>query len=584
MCSLRLLPSGVQQASGAVINQGVAILSVCAAGVVALVPLIALRGAGDRARPFRFLPQSLFHFASAKPGFFPGTLSTMFAGQFDRRKGCRIGEAQNPGPARQTDIRDFCFRPAYDGSPHRSAGASQEQRSPPVASPSQSFAASAVTASPEAASLTVRIAVINPTSLLHKDREILDLGQDIILASETSAVEAAQRLVSSKLRPAGLNTVWSAPVAPHQAQREHQTTLRGHAAGVALISRFPARKSFVPLDSQIEQAARLIETHVRIGQCELRVFVLYGFPANYQDAGSRNAALLQEVLHRLLACPVPAIVGGDFNTDVTTLPEFDFFQQLGFVEAFQYWRQRTGQELPPTCKHATRHDTLLLPGLLLPYVQAMSVGTDLHLFDSHAPFLAELSMPLAPPCQHGWRKPATWMTVLPPGVDLSSYYSQYQGQVQAAISSCRDADDLSTAFHVWASANEAAVDAAIRATHLTAPALSQATSLPRSAKGRCSYRPLCKRPYPRSAPQGRSGDYTPSCEAVSIVARAKVKQVRRMSTFVQGLAKVAAVPVLQPVVPRMGSRHTGAGLFAQFSHLAAAVFTLRGVLVLPSIT
>ncbi|CAE7355188.1 unnamed protein product [Symbiodinium sp. CCMP2592] len=255
------------------------------------------------------------------------------------------------------------------------------------------------------------------------DREILELGQDIVLASETSAVATVQRIVAHKLRPTGLTTVWSAPV----------------------------------------------------------VFVVYGYPANYQDAGGRNAALFQTVLRRLIDCPVLALVGGDFNTDVTALPEFDLFRQLGFVEAFIYWQQCTGILLPPTCKNATRHDTLLVPDILLPYVTTMRVAADLHFFDSHAPFIAEFGLPVAPRCKQGWRKPRTWMSVLPPHVDLSPHYARYQGQVQEAITACQTSDDLDAAFQTWAAATEAAVDAAVRTAHDIDP--------------------------------GRDGDYAPPCEA-----------------------------------------------------------------------
>ncbi|CAE7736117.1 unnamed protein product, partial [Symbiodinium sp. CCMP2456] len=542
---------------GEVLHQCVDVDSLSAAGVVALSKFSFLLGAGVRASPFRSPAVHPFQFDDTYTVLFPCGYSASYLGQFDCLRGCRIGEAQNPGPFRQTDIRQF--RSASAGTPEllvrtsenppaltASSPGSVPQAPPQSGASADSPPSSTAAATP--ASFPLRLAVINPTSLLHKDREILDLGQDVILASETSAVEAVQRIVAHKLRPAGFTTLWSAPVSPHQGQRENQSTLRGHAAGVALISRLPARKSFVPLEPQVAQASRLLESHLRIGQFELRVFVVYGYPANYQDAGGRNAALLLEVLRRLIACPVPAIIGGDFNTDITQLPEFGMFQQLGFVEAFQYWQARTGQELPPTCKQATRHDTLLLPGSLLQYVQDLRVATDLHFFDSHAPFMAEFLLPERPPCLQTWRMPASWMSFLPQGTDLTPFYARYQCQVQAAIQACRTTDELDAAFQTWASAVEAAVDTAVRAAHTDSPDLCPAKALPKLAKGRCAYRPLRKRPFPRSAPQGRCGDYSPSCEAVTVVARAKVRQVRRLSTFVQGLTKAAGYDVPPPTV------------------------------------
>ena len=531
--SLCLAPSGERQARRAPLHQGVDVATLSVAGEAALHSYSCLRGTGVYATTFQngcSCPHRCLGAGSAHPDHF----FYVRVGQFDYLHGCRVGEARNPGPTRQTALSEFRFLPPAPEGPAQDT-------------PSQLSSTATVSptcAEDEPAAIPLRVAVINPTALLHKDKEILELGQDVILVSETSAVAATQRIVASKLRPAGFSTVWSAPVAPHQGQREHQTTLRGHASGVALLSRFPARKSFVPLEPQLDQAARLLEGHVRVGQFEFRVFVVYGFPANYQDAGGRNAALLQEVLRRIVACPVPAIVGGDFNTDVTALPEFGLFRQLGFVEAFRYWQLQTGQLLPPTCKQATRHDTLLLPGTFLPYVRDMRVASDLHYFDSHAPFLAEFSLPVAPPCQQSWRKPKSWLSVLPPEVDLSPFYACHSQQVQAVIHSCRTKAELDAAFQTWASATESAVDAAVRAAHQADPGSCPARSLPRAARGRCAYRPLRKRPYLRSAPQGRCGDYNPTCEAVTVVARAKVRQVRRLSTFVQGLAKAAAYSTL----------------------------------------
>ena len=550
----------MQQASWALLHLQVDVTYSCATGVVAIsdnsffcdaqpsppcsraAGACVLRSAGARGCAPSFQDQQsrpcLLY--SANRAHAPSLGGHPYLGQFDPMRGRRLGEAQNPGPTRQTDLRDYLPRPAAPFRP----------LSEPATESSFSSAASVASSGSENSSetLPLRVAVINPTALLHKDQEIISLQQDIVLVSETSAVEDAQRIVAHKLRPAGFSTVWSAPVAPHQTQREHQTTLRGHASGVALLSRFPARKSFVPLEPQVESSARLLESHVRIGHFEIRFFVVYGFPANYQDAGGRNAALLQEVLRRLLACPVPAIIGGDFNTDVTMLPEFAMFQQLGFVEAFQYWQTRTGCLLPPTCKQATRNDTLLLSGSLLPYVQGMRVADDLHYFDSHAPFMTELLLPVAPPCRQSWRKPTSWIPVLPTSVDLAPIYASYQDQVQAAIHSSRTVDQLDAAFQTWAAAVEATVDSAVQTAHAADPLNHPDKALPRAARGRCAYRPLRKRPLPRSAPAGRCGDYAPPCEAVSIVARAKVRQVRRLSTFVQGLTKAGPSNVIPGAV------------------------------------
>ena len=54
----------------------------------------------------------------------------------------------------------------------------------------------------------VSLAVINPTTVLHKAGEILSLGVGVVLASETAATRAVQSQMGYELRLKGIQTVW----------------------------------------------------------------------------------------------------------------------------------------------------------------------------------------------------------------------------------------------------------------------------------------------------------------------------------------------------------------------------------------
>ena len=67
---------------------------------------------------------------------------------------------------------------------------------------------------------TVTFAVINPTTILDKEWQIQQVGADVLLASETSANQKVQKIMSSKLRGLGFRCMWGAPA----ADRFHNTT------------------------------------------------------------------------------------------------------------------------------------------------------------------------------------------------------------------------------------------------------------------------------------------------------------------------------------------------------------------------
>ncbi|CAE7445849.1 unnamed protein product [Symbiodinium sp. CCMP2592] len=456
----------------------------------------------------------------------------------DHLKGCRVGEAANPGPLCQQSLTSLWGAPSSPLRPH----AATPGASPPSGPAPPSNTSEASVTEPVAGFTPLRLAVVNPTAILNKDRDLLAMQQDVLVLSETSATERAQRVFSSKVRPHGYHMVWSKPVAPHVSARADTTSLRGHAAGVALLSNKPARTAFAPLPATVKESSRLLEAHLRIGQSELRIFVMYGYPANYHDSGARNGQLLRTVLSRVQSCRIPAIIGGDFNTPVCAAPEFAELQHLGYVEAFQHWQQREGIELPPTCKNATRNDTLLIPAELLPCLHSLQVARDLHAFDAHAPLLAEFRLPGITTGPRGWRMPRTWAPLLPDTADLEAAYVAVRPRLAAQLDSCQTTDDLDHAFQSWADNVETSVDTTLRKCHASDPLDCPVGRLPRAARGRCRYRPLQCKAMPRSAPAARTGDYQPPEEAVTVVSRAKVKQVRRLQTFLHGLLKLAARP------------------------------------------
>ena len=405
-----------------------------------------------------------------------------------------------------------------------------------------------------------RLAVLNPTSLLNKEAHLVALQSHVCMISETSAVAKAQHVVAGRLRSTGLSWVWGTAVPPHQTDTARARSLRGHAAGVAIASLFPVRPPFQPLECAGVLAHRLVLGHIRLGPMHARLLVVYGWPANHVAAKERNNSLFREALQIVASSPLPTIVGGDFNTDVTALPCWPEFQSLGYEELFSICSRRFAVTLPPTCRDSTRHDSVLLPRPFLPLLRTARVDVDCHLFDSHAPVLLTFELPQHNPCKLVWRKPTSWMEFEPDAAVTQCHYLQCRRAVQQSLDACQSRDGLEAAFSEWAGALETSVDQAIQHAHQADPLRCPFAKLPRRAKGRCVYREVKAQALPLTAPNARGGDYSPPDEALSHRSRLKVKQVRRLQAFQRRLTSTrlaaAAAPPTDAKITALGQEWT----------------------------
>ena len=257
------------------------------------------------------------------------TCSSSILGPF---VGCRVGEAKNPGPALprgQQDIRDFLKQtkkqPAF--------------RQPQAATDSHLFT----------------VGVANPTSVLHKQHELAQVGADLLFLSETSAVSRTQRIMKP-LRQERLSVIWGHPVQCHDSEFGPDKSLKGHAARVAILSTGQAPAPVPQMPDSMLATQRLVEAMVRFGPIEVRAIALYGFPRNRSGYLEHNQALLSMALQRVQQSGIPTVIGGDFNMDVAALPAWECLRALGYVEAFQFAADRLARTLPATCRHSTKND------------------------------------------------------------------------------------------------------------------------------------------------------------------------------------------------------------------------------------
>ena len=422
--------------------------------------------------------------------------------------GYRIGEASHPGPSRQNKLT------AYFGSDPKAV--------PPPVPPTRD---------------TCVVAVINPTSVLHKVPLFLETEADVLALAETSAVEHTQQVTGRALSRHNFRAHWGRAVPCHRRDGAPQHCLRGLAAGVALFSRLPSRASRPPLPEAALETCRLSEAFVRFGALEVRMLTVYCWPLSHLDAPERNEHLLSMALQRATSSAVPCIVAGDFNQPLQQLPSGQAFAALGYQDIFTLHRGTTGSDLPATCKGSTRNDTALLHPVLLPLWVSAWVLSDKQLFDAHDPLCFRMRLCSARPCPQVWDLPRPWTGLGVTKQDFEDAFQPHCPKLLQQAQACASVDDVAKALLDFSVACETAVDTAVRLKHQQDPVRFPAPHLTRHYRGRCADRKTLKRELPSIARPDRQGGYTPDEEVTSVLGRLKVRQVRRVATLYKGLVK-----------------------------------------------
>ena len=275
------------------------------------------------------------------------------------------------------------------------------------------------------------------------------------MASETAATRAVQSTVTRQLREHRFACHWGLPVPDRPCLSNGRPGLRGAALGTAIFSSLPSRGPLEALPESMASSCRISESFVRTAGFEFRVIALYGVPECLPDSSLRNNLLLSWAHQRATAVRVPTVIGGDFNTSPQGLPTWEAFQRLGWVELHEYASQVLHQPLPPTCRHATYHDTFLISPELLPFIAGADVPRE-PVFDSHKPVRLHLQGLQTSPQPHIWRLPRDW-TVF--GISTPHLAAAYQStdfaQTPLIPPSCTE--ELDSQLQSWSRAIESSV-------------------------------------------------------------------------------------------------------------------------------
>ena len=410
-----------------------------------------------------------------------GTLPHSYRAFWDPSKGCRIGEAQNPGP-------------------------------------------------------DLIVTVSNPTSMNQKHHPYQQLPGHVHCISETAMTQTLIDESEPLYRSVGFKTFWGAAVPSHRLNKCGIPTRRGTSTGVAILTKdIHSKRCYGVIPQNWHSTCRLVECMIRVSSIDIKVICLYGVQSSAQNARSNTNALLSAAMYRSQTFPGPCIVAGDFNFLPCELEAWETCSALGFVDLTQIAKIKFPHKVFPTCKDSTHHDTILVNRYLSEKMVDFCVHIDKK-FDVHAPLSVTFNLPVDGLYRSTWKLPTDVSNL---GLDkfyLHETYSEMAteeviGQILETAS-----DNPDEAYRQWAALFEKSVDQGLR-NQKTCGADIQHGCLRPFHKGRGQLPKIVLEHVPISFRKGYDKNYTPNSEASNINLRQITKQVRRIQSLSSRLAK-----------------------------------------------
>lgn len=186
---------------------------------------------------------------------------------------------------------------------------------------------------PKRTQCLINVAIANPTSLANKRDTLNELlcqeKINVLCLAETSATQEVQAQCQKDLAKTGYKTCWSNPVPSQRVCQNGAASTRGRAGGTAVIADVPMRHSRNPLPDEWKSTTRFVHAIATWGQSHIQIVSLYSIPQSHPNAKEYLNNLLSMALTQVMTIPLPFIICGDFNMELTDLPIWEVYVQKG---------------------------------------------------------------------------------------------------------------------------------------------------------------------------------------------------------------------------------------------------------------
>ena len=374
------------------------------------------------------------------------------------------------------------------------------------------------------------ITICNVTGLNGKADEICKWSGNLCGITETAATESVIKREMCRTKPQRKHLFHVKPVPPNQITKNGTDSLKGQSKGVAILSDIPFRIAEQWSHLTAWKASRLIVGFARIAQYDTLVVTIYGFQRNIPDAVSLNGELHSQVLSILDSWRGPSIVLGDFNFDVSDSSIYhNGYQPLGLFDVRILEQRSTNTDIGPTTSQTSVTDSILVSKWFAERFVRAWIQQDSGLA-THSPVHATFDLDL--PCRDDlvWKLPIPF-TSLPCREQIDVAWSQCSDEFEVRFQEILKQGDPDEIFTTWSTLTERCISNAIEIGKNPDSTATRPTSKRQLGRGQIPVLgPIARH---QLAKKPRNGDYSPEFEAISVVAKQRVKQTRRLTSLHQ---------------------------------------------------
>ena len=362
---------------------------------------------------------------------------------------------------------------------------------------------------------------INPTGLMGKSNDVAQLPVGVYAVQETHLTGPGITKFRQELawRKSQYNLCHGAPAPPKNSSLR---TIGGKHTGVGFLSSFPCRSITNEWSPEDFQTGRCLAAAAYVQSRWINLGTVYGYSENRQAVQvQQNTGRLLEGLTKRIVDGATGLrmISGDWNLPREQIPQADYWEAKGWMEAQQLAAIKWNRPAQATCKRTTVRDYVYLSPEVIPYV--IDVQLDWSYFTDHAVIQVHLSDLAKPPKVPMWRKPAP----LPwPKLEQQPEWNQH----------AQPSHDMDQWYKsVWENMEEYAKDFHQKA--------GQSTPQPRQLGRATTVEVKWVRPFDTPVKPNRKGDIQSKLTANNLQHSRWTKQVRRLQHYAR-FASAASEP------------------------------------------
>ena len=363
---------------------------------------------------------------------------------------------------------------------------------------------------------------------------------DVTIYTETAATLFVQQKATKVAHGKGRHLMCSKPAAKRNFTDNRDCNTKGQPRGAAILSALPARPMAQQWSAASWDTSRVVDSILVHQHGYIVVVAVYGFHQGLPDADLHNEELLREAVQRTMAHDCPALIVGDLNCNLQEMAVWQDMLDSGWNDAALVQQSRDGHEPQKTYKEVSRIDYVLFNNKALPAFQWLTVSAQPE--TDHKTLVAQFDWSALPEMRYVFKSPVNVDHIPMDKQRLLDAYvpAAYREKLQAAL--CQG--DPQQAWNTFCQAYEATLEF-----------LQQddpATSFGARFKGRGQLR-FRKEKTLGPVRKARHGEFNPSGDEVTLTLRQRIRQIRRLETYISQAKRLEQMSYLDPGWSRLQS-------------------------------